>query len=371
MKMKHVDTGMFGPNKFKLGLFGLNCAGGLAMTKAPERWDATWENNVTAVKLAEDAGLEFALPIGRWHGWKGETDAAGSSFESLVWAGGLLGLTQRITICGTLHVRFLNPIFAAKQIVTLDHIGPHRFALNIVSGWNQPEFDMFGIELLDQSILYDYTEEWVTIIKRVWSAAEPFDFEGKWFKLKDVLGKPKPKDGIFPTLISAGISPQGREFAARHVDCHFMSIWEPEKLVANIAAARSRAAQDNRALGVFASGHTICRPTRKEAQEFHHYIVHEKGDWEAAEHAAAIRSKGRETRYADVQNFKERLISGVGTYPVIGSYDDVAETFQRLSEAGIDGMALGLVNYISEFPHLRDGVLPRMERLGLRKPAAA
>ncbi len=363
--MERAVSGMFGPNKFKLGLFGLNCSGGLAITKAPERWDASWDNNAKAVELAEAAGLEFVLPIGRWRGWQGETDAAGSSFESLIWAAGLLAQTRAITVCATLHVRFLNPIFAAKQIVTLDHIAPGRFALNIVSGWNQGEFDMFGIELLNPDILYDYTEEWVKVVKRVWTESEPFDFDGKYFKLKDVLGKPKPRAGPYPILISAGVSPKGREFAARHVDCHFMSIRNPTNLSGDVAAARSRAPGR---LGVYASGHTICRPTRKEAEDFHHYIVHDMGDWAAAEHAAAIRTKGREGRYGDMAQFKERLISGTGTYPIIGSYDDVAEEFHCLSEAGIDGMALGLVNYISEFPHLRDGVLPRIERLGLRSP---
>jgi alkanesulfonate monooxygenase SsuD/methylene tetrahydromethanopterin reductase-like flavin-dependent oxidoreductase (luciferase family) len=366
--MERPNSGMFGPNKFKLGLFGLNCSGGLAMTKAPERWHASWQNNTIAVDLAEAAGLEFVLPIGRWQGWKGETDAAGSSFESLVWAAGLLARTRAITVCATLHVRFLHPIFAAKQIVTLDHIAPGRFALNIVSGWNQGEFAMFGIDLLNQDVLYDYTEEWVTVVKRVWTESEPFDFDGKWFKLKDVLGKPKPLDAPYPILISAGVSPKGRDFAARHVDCHFMSVRDPATLAADIATARSRASENTRTFGVFASGHTICRPTRKAAEEFYHYIVHETGDWQAADHAAAIRSKGRESRYTDMPQFKERLISGVGTYPIIGSYDDVAEALHRLSEAGIDGMALGLVNYITEFPHLRDGVLPRLERLGLRNP---
>jgi hypothetical protein len=34
-------------------------------------------------------------------------------------------------------------------------------------------------------------------------------------------------------------------------------------------------------------------------------------------------------------------------------------------------MAIGLVNYIDEFPILRDEILPRMERLGLREPVKA
>ena len=61
---------------------------------------------------------------------------------------------------------------------------------------------------------------------------------------------------------------------------------------------------------------------------------------------------------------KEVIISGTGTYPVVGSYDDAAETFRRMSDYGLNGMAVGLVNYIGDFPMLRDEVLPRLERLG-------
>jgi len=359
---------MYGPNKFKLGLFGMNCSNGLCMTTAPEHWEASWDNNVRAAQLADEAGIDFLLPIGRWTGYKGVTDTEGTSFETLTWASGLLASTRGITVCGTLHVRFLNPVFAAKQIVTADHIGKGRFALNIVSGWNHDEFDMFGIDLIPHDTRYTYTEEWVEVVKRIWTETEPFDYEKTWLHLKDVLSKPKPWPDGYPLRISAGASKEGRGFAARHVDCLFTAVRNIDNLAADVIGVRAIAAEAGRSFGVFASGHTICRPTRKEAEEFHHYIVHEKGDWEAAEHAAKVRLKGREGRYDETQKLKERLISGLGTYPVVGSYDDAAETFKRMSDAGLDGMALGLVNYITEFPHLRDGLLPRMERLGIRVP---
>ena len=38
---------------------------------------------------------------------------------------------------------------AAKQIVTADHVGRGRFGLNIVVGWNEPEFQMSGIAQRD------------------------------------------------------------------------------------------------------------------------------------------------------------------------------------------------------------------------------
>ena len=366
--MPRHSTRMYGPNKFKLGLFAMNCSNGLTMTKAKERWDHSWDNNVIAAKLADEAGIEFLLPIGRWHGYRGETDTEGSSFETLTWASGLLASTKEISVCGTLHISFLNPVFAAKQIVTADHIGKGRFGLNIVSGWNQGEFEMFGVPFLPHEIRYDYTEEWVAIARKVWSEDKPFDFKGQWFDLKGVLGKPKPWGDTTPMLISAGLSKEGRGFAARNVDCLFMAIMNVDTLADEITAVQEIAKSANRTFGVYASGHMMARKTRKEADEFYHYIVHEQGDWEAAEHAAHIRTKGRETPYAQLQKLKERLISGVGTYPVIGSYDEVAAQFKQMSDSGLGGMAIGLVNYITEFPHLRDEVLPRMERLGLRLP---
>jgi alkanesulfonate monooxygenase SsuD/methylene tetrahydromethanopterin reductase-like flavin-dependent oxidoreductase (luciferase family) len=63
----------------------------------------------------------------------------------------------------------------------------------------------------------------------------------------------------------------------------------------------------------------------------------------------------------------ERTISGGATFPVIGSYDEVAEKFLRLSQAGSDGMAIILVNYVNEMPVLRDEMLAQLERLKIRE----
>jgi len=365
--MSRRNTRMYSANRFKLGLFALNCSGGLTMTKAPERWQASWDNNVKAAHLADESGLEFLLPVGRWHGYRGETDTEGTSFETLTWASGLLSATREVCVFGTLHIAFVNPVFAAKQIVTADHIGKGRFGLNIVSGWNIGEFEMFGIPFKEHNRRYAYTEEWLNIVKRIWSEHEPFDVQGENFKLKGVEGKPKPYYDSYPVLVSAGNSAEGRAFAVRNADCLFTSIAKRETLADEIAVIRSTPRPTAEPATIYASGHLICRPTRKEADEYYHYIVYDMGDWEAAEHAAEIRTKGRATRIAALQTLKERLISGLGTYPVVGSYDDVVETFKWLSEAGVNGMAIGLVNYITDFPALRDEVLPRMARLGLRQ----
>jgi alkanesulfonate monooxygenase SsuD/methylene tetrahydromethanopterin reductase-like flavin-dependent oxidoreductase (luciferase family) len=370
MSMSNRATRMQGGNRFKLGVFAINCSGCLTMTRAPEFWDASWDNNLTVAQAADQAGMDFMLPLGRWLGHHGQTNLQETNFETLTWAAGLLAATRQITIFGTLHVSLIHPVFAAKQIVTADHVGRGRFGLNVVAGWNEEEFGMFGKDLLEHDERYVFAEEWLTIAKRVWSEGEAFDFKGRYFDLRRVLGKPKPYGGGFPLLMSAGSSPVGRAFAARNVDCLFMVIHDADRLAQDIAEVRALA---GRSVGVFASSHLVTRRTRREAEEYYHYIVHEMGDWEGAEYMMAARMKGGSlsTPPEKVLALKERYISGSGTYPVIGSYDDAVATYKRFSDAGLNGLAVALVNYIDEFPHLRDEVLPRMERLGLRQPATA
>ena len=351
-------------NRFKLGLFGMNCSGSMATT-APERWTATWQDNRAAAQAADAAGIEFLLPIGRWLGYGGLTDRQGTSFETLSWASALLAATKDILIFATVHTPLVNPVFAAKSCVTADHVGRGRFGLNVVSGWNVDEFGMFGSRLLEHDERYNYTEEWITIVKGIWSESKPFSYSGKHFNLTNVGGKPKPWDGSRPLLMSAGSSPTGRAFAAKHVDCLFMVIGDEANVAQEVAAMR----EVRKDRGIFASGHLLCRATVKETRDYYHYLVHENGDWEAAE--AVIRRRlegdGRSLPRDRLKSMMERFISGGGTFPVIGSYDEVAATFKRLSDSGVDGMALASVNYVQEMPVIRDEILPRLERLGLRQ----
>jgi len=356
-------------NSFKLGLFGMNCSASVATT-APEKWTADWQDNVTAARLADDAGLEFLLPIARWKGYGGLTDRQGATYETLSWASAMLASTRSIDVFATVHVPLVNPVFAAKSSVTAHHVGGGRYGLNVVSGWNLAEFGMFGAKLLEHDERYAYTTEWLEIVRRIW-AGETFDFKGRHFDLANVSSKPLPKNGEKPLIMSAGSSSAGRDFALANADCLFMVIDDDTRLKDEIASIHSVAA--DRKIGIYASGHILCRATPKETRDYYHYLVHEKGDWEAAEAAIVKRMAGdtRSLPLARLQQLKERFISGGGTYPVIGSYDEVADQILRLSEAGLDGMALASVNYVREMPIIRDEILPRLERLHLRQAVAA
>jgi alkanesulfonate monooxygenase SsuD/methylene tetrahydromethanopterin reductase-like flavin-dependent oxidoreductase (luciferase family) len=359
----------FGENPFELGLFSFNVQNGMAQLKE-ELWDASWEHNVALAREAEAAGLEFLLPLGRWQGVRGyplELGNHGANFETLTWAAGILASTSRIHAFGTLHVAYVNPTFAAKQIVTAHHIGAGRFGLNVVSGTVAKDFAMFGLQPGDHDSQYDYTEEWVTIAKRLWSEEAPFDFDGRYFQLKGAVSVPKPFGGKRPMLISAGHSHRGRAFAMRHADALFTSISEIDTAAEELRAARA-AAPDGANVPIYGSSHMVTRRTASETDEWYHHLVYELGAWDGIDERVEKRMANRTAPYASMQRLKERLVSGTGTFLIKGSYDDVAQTFVNLHAAGFDGMAVGLNSYLTEFATMRDEILPRLERLGLRKP---
>ena len=54
----------------KLGIFGLNISGGLTLSSAAKS-HLDWDENVEVATLADRAGWDFLLPLGRWRGWGG------------------------------------------------------------------------------------------------------------------------------------------------------------------------------------------------------------------------------------------------------------------------------------------------------------
>src|SRR5437016_13193953 len=174
---------MHSANKLKLGLFGANCSSGRAVTLVPERWSGSWPDCLALAQIADEAGIEFMLPIGRWKGYGGDTDYQGATLETVTWACGLLARTRLLTVFGTVHAALIPPLIAAKEFVTADHIGEGRFGLNIVCGWNEGEFEMFGATLRVHESRYDYVQELLDAIELGCSPRAGIDFDGQFIKL--------------------------------------------------------------------------------------------------------------------------------------------------------------------------------------------
>ena len=95
------------------------------------------------------------------------------------WAAGVGASTKKSGIFSTSHVPTIHPVMAAKQGATIDHITGGRFNLNIVTGWYQPEIEMFGEPMMEHDLRYDRATEWLEVIKLLWTREEEFDYEGQ------------------------------------------------------------------------------------------------------------------------------------------------------------------------------------------------
>jgi alkanesulfonate monooxygenase SsuD/methylene tetrahydromethanopterin reductase-like flavin-dependent oxidoreductase (luciferase family) len=369
-RISHRDRmAMYTDNALKIGLFGANCSSGRAVTKVPERWTGSWPDNLKLARMADEAGIEFMLPVARWKGYGGDTDYMGTTLETLTWASGLLASTERLIVFGTVHAPLFNPIIAAKEFVTADHIGEGRFGLNIVVGWNEDEFDMFGVKQREHEQRYEFAQEWLDAVKRAWGPEEDFDVEGEFLKLRKVRAKPKPYGGTRPLIMNAGASPVGRAFAIRNCDAFFTqaSRTSMEETAQRVREAKDEAKQHGRELDVYAVGVVTCKPTQKEAEEYYHHCTIENADWSAVDGILGKKNISPATvGEEEFQRQRHHYAHGLGGLLMVGDPDRIAGQLAGLSQAGLRGIGFSFVNYIKELPFFCAEVLPRLERMGVR-----
>ncbi len=363
---------MYNGNALKIGLFGVNCSGSRTATKVPERWSASWPDCLALARLGDTAGLDFMLPIARWKGYGGETDFHGRSLETITWAVGLLAATKRMTIFGTVHAPLFHPLIAAKEFVTADHISEGRVGVNIVVGWNEGEFEMFGVKQREHDLRYDYAQEWIDVVMQAWTRDGTFDYEGQFLQLKSARAYPKPFGDTRPLLMNAGASGAGQAFALRNCDAFFVATGGTRTSLAGSAAMVKETKAAARAIGrdieIFTVGQVICRSTQKEAEEYYRYVNIENADWEAIDGMLKNRNITPRTIPAEEYDAKRRYFASnaVGGYPFVGTPDHIAEELEIISRAGVRGIGLSFVNFLNEVPYFCDEVLPRLVRQGVR-----
>jgi dimethylsulfone monooxygenase len=356
-----------GGNKLKLGVFGLNCQNGLSLTLAPTKYEATWPHTLAIAQRADEMGFEILIPIARWRGLGGASNPFGRSFETMTWAAGIAALTRQITVVGTMHLPLNHPVTAAKQSATIDHISGGRFAFNAVMGWFAPDMEMFGQKIRDHDERYRYGSEWMRIVKRAWTEEEPFDFDGEYFHLRNVESLPKPLQKPYPMIINAGISTAGMDFAAREADLNFAVVENLEATAEYVQRAKRHAREKyQRDITLMGTACVICRDTEAEARRVAQEML-DKGDRAAAENSLAEFGINSESLSEEYRSVTDKWMVCMGAYPICGTPDQVAEGLASMSEAGLDGVAMGFLDYYEELGIFREKIMPRLVEMGLRE----
>lgn len=358
---------------FLLGTFATNCSSGMAVTKIPERWDGSWASNERLALMLDAAGIDFMLPIARWIGYGGETDFHGQVLETVTWAAALLAKTNHITVLATLHTACNHPVVVAKQIATMDQMSQGRAGLNIVAGWNRPEYEALGLPLSESHVTrYAKAQEWFDVVQKLWKEDAAFDWKSDNWDLKHVYSLPHPWQGERPPIFNAAGSGEGREFAVRNADFLFTPAIDLARSGEEIDQLKAAAQQQGRNVKVMTFSHVVCRPTEAEANEFLDYYVKQNADWAAVDNLVKLLFENAQSFPHDLlASIRDRMAAGHGGYPLVGTPEQVADGIELLAKTGFGGTTLAFVDYAEEFPYFRDNVLPLLEARGLRTPFGA
>jgi alkanesulfonate monooxygenase SsuD/methylene tetrahydromethanopterin reductase-like flavin-dependent oxidoreductase (luciferase family) len=152
-------------------------------------------------------------------------DPTGPTYEGWTLLSALAAQTHRLRV-GLLVTsnRFRPPAMLAKIATTVDIVSGGRLDFGIGAG-SRPshplarrEYEAHGLPFHDFSHSVDSVAEALTVIRRLWTETEPFDFTGAHVQVTGALGSPKPLQRPHPPILIGGRSAQLLRVAAKHAD---------------------------------------------------------------------------------------------------------------------------------------------------------
>jgi alkanesulfonate monooxygenase len=127
--------------------------------------DRNWVE--TVAKAHEDGGFDRALVA--FHS---------TSPESILVAGHAASVTRRLGMMIAHRPGFTAPTLAARQFATLDQFTGGRIAVHIITGGSDAEQRQDG-DFLTHDERYARTDEYLEVMRRIWTSETPFDHEGQ------------------------------------------------------------------------------------------------------------------------------------------------------------------------------------------------
>ena len=136
----------------------------LAMEEGP--WDSLW--------FAD----QFIPPGAR------REDEQLTAFEGLSAIAAVAGMTKKLRLGHlVLGNTYRNPALVAKIAGTIDHVSEGRFTLGIGAAWYKREHEAYGWAFPSMQERQDRFEEACEILRALFRATEPVDFNGQYYSL--------------------------------------------------------------------------------------------------------------------------------------------------------------------------------------------
>jgi dimethylsulfone monooxygenase len=180
----------------------------------PGRVDAQFDHSLALLQAADESGFDLVLFAERH---------LGNDISAWLLASAVASRLAHIRALVAVHPGLWDPVMVGKLAASLDRMCKGRMALNIVNGWFDEEFRMFGGTVLKGEERYRRTIEFIDILRGLW-ANEKFSYEGQFYRLDNGQLLLKPASPLPPEIYSVSRSDRGRDFIAEQCDWWFVDI---------------------------------------------------------------------------------------------------------------------------------------------------
>lgn len=157
-------------------------------------------------------------------------DVRGEALEAWTLLAALAAQTERLRL-GVIVTsnRLRPPALLAKMAATVDRISGGRLVFGIGAGGSRVpdpaglqmvlrEFEAYGIEVVSPGRAVASLAEACALIRRMWAEDEPFDFEGRYYRLHGAVCEPKPVQRPGPPVLIGGQGERALRVVAEHAD---------------------------------------------------------------------------------------------------------------------------------------------------------
>jgi pyrimidine oxygenase len=326
----------------QVGVFvPINNNGWLISENSPQYMPSFDLNKEIAIR-AERYGLDFLLSMIKLRGFGGKTQFWEYGLESFTLMAGLAAVTSKIKIYATCATLLVPPAYAARMAATIDSISHGRFGLNLITGWQRPEYSQMGMWPGDEHFKnrYQMLDEYAHILRELWATGES-DFKGRYYQMDDCRVRPTPQGDM--KIICAGSSDDGLAFSAKWADyafCLGKGVNTPKAFAFNNERLAKALEKTGREVSVFVLVMVIAAPTDAEAMErWMHYregVDQDAVAWLGAQGAADKTSSTTNVRQLADQESAVNLNMGT----LVGSYEKIAAMLDEMAEVPNTGGVL-------------------------------